>query len=283
MAISEKFVSDKPTWCPGCGNFGIRQAFTDAVSELGLEPHQLTIVSGIGQASKFPHYVRCNAFNGLHGRPSPVATGMKLANPDLHVFVNAGDGDCYGEGGNHFIHAIRRNIDVKLLVHNNQLYALTKGQASPTSDEGMVTKNQPFGVMVEAFNPLAVAIALDCSLVARSYSGDHDHLVQMIKLAFEHKGFSVLDILQPCVTFNHLNTFKWYRERVYPLEEGYDPRDRAAAFQRSLEWGERIPIGVLYRNDRPTLEERQPALKEGRLAQDDSFRQLLPGTLDGFR
>jgi 2-oxoglutarate ferredoxin oxidoreductase subunit beta len=186
---------------------------------------------------------------------------VRLANHDMLVLAAAGDGDCYGEGGNHLIHAIRRNISVKLFVHDNQIYGLTKGQASPTSMEGMVTKNQPFGVLSEQLNPMVMAIALDCSFVARGYAGDQEHLKGLIKEAVNHKGFSLVDILQPCVTFNKVNTYAWYGQRVYYIEPDYNPEDRIQAFQKALEWGERIPIGVIYRNHRPTFEERIPVIK----------------------
>jgi 2-oxoglutarate ferredoxin oxidoreductase subunit beta len=266
MPTLDDYKGQIPAWCPGCGNFGILKAFKEAFVELGIEPHEFTIVSGIGQSSKFPHYVRCNTFNGLHGRTLPVATGVRLANHEMLVLAVAGDGDCYGEGGNHLIHAIRRNISVKLFVHDNQIYGLTKGQASPTSMEGMVTKNQPFGVLSEQLNPMVMAIALDCSFVARGYAGDQEHLKGLIKEAVNHKGFSLVDILQPCVTFNKVNTYAWYGQRVYHIEPDYNPEDRVQAFQKALEWGERIPIGVIYRNHRPTFEERVPVIKEAPLA-----------------
>ena len=262
MPALENYKVRTPAWCPGCGNFGILNAFKSAIVELGIEPHQFTIVSGIGQAGKFPHYLKCNTFNGLHGRTLPVATGIRLANHEMPVIAVAGDGDCYGEGGNHLLHAIRRNINVKLLVHNNQIYALTKGQASPTTMEGMTTKNQPFGVFSEQLNPMALAVALDCSFVARGFAGDPAQLKNLIKEAVNHNGFSLLDILQPCVTFNKINTYQWYRERVYQIEAEYNPEDRIEAFRRSLEWGERIPTGIIYRNSRPPLEGRIPAIKD---------------------
>ncbi|MCX7794451.1 MAG: 2-oxoacid:ferredoxin oxidoreductase subunit beta [Thermodesulfovibrionales bacterium] len=254
-----------PAWCPGCGNFGILEAFKRAMLELELKPHEFIIVSGIGQAGKFPHYLRCNTFNGLHGRTLPVATGIRLANHSMPVFAVAGDGDCYGEGGNHLIHAIRRNVNIKLLVHDNQVYGLTKGQASPTSLEGMVTKVQTYGVISEPLNPVSLAISLDCSFVARAFAGDVEHLKEVIKEAVRHKGFSLIDILQPCVTFNKINTYEWYRQRIYKLPVDYNPYDRYLAFQKSLEWGERIPIGIIYKNNRPLFEERNPVLKEGPL------------------
>ena len=256
MSTLEDFKGRTPAWCPGCGNFSILKTFKEAVVELGMEPHQFTIVSGIGQAAKFPHYLKCNTFNGLHGRSLPVATGLKLANHEMTVVAVAGDGDCYGEGGNHLLHAIRRNIGIKLFVHDNQIYGLTKGQASPTSMEGIRTKTQPLGVFSEQFNPMAFAIALDCSFVARGYAGDAEHLKVLIKKAMGHKGFSLVDILQPCVTFNKVNTYEWYGQRVYHLDPDYDPEDRTEAFRRSLEWGDRIPLGILFINNRPVYEER---------------------------
>lgn len=262
MPVFEDYKGQTAAWCPGCGNFGILNAFKEAMVELNIEPHQFTIVSGIGQAGKFPHYTKCNTFNGLHGRTLPVATGIRLANHEMPVIAVAGDGDCYGEGGNHLIHAIRRNINVKLFVHNNQIYGLTKGQASPTSMEGMKTKNQPFGVLSEQLNPMALAVALDCSFTARGFAGDPVHLKKLIKDAVNHKGFSLVDILQPCVTFNKINTYQWYKERVYHIEPEYNPEDRVKAFKRSLEWGERIPLGIIYRNNRPILEDRIPAIKD---------------------
>ncbi len=251
-----------PAWCPGCGNFGILRAFRQAVVDLGLEPHQFIVVSGIGQAGKFPHYTKCNTFNGLHGRTLPVATGIRLVNHKIPVIAVAGDGDCYGEGGNHLIHAIRRNIDVKIFVHDNQVYGLTKGQASPTSMEGVKTKIQPYGVLSEPVNPVALAVALDCSFVGRSFAGDPEHLTSMMKEAINHKGFALLDIFQPCVTYNKLNTYAWFKQRVYHLDNSYDPTDRIAAFAKALEFGDRIPIGVIYRNDRAPLEEKFPVLAD---------------------
>ncbi|MBM3323558.1 2-oxoacid:ferredoxin oxidoreductase subunit beta, partial [candidate division WOR-3 bacterium] len=252
---------DEVAWCPGCGNFGIREALRLALSELGLKPEQVCFVSGIGQAAKAPHYVRCNLFNGLHGRTLPVATGIKLTNPGLTVIAEGGDGDGYAEGGNHFIHALRRNLDITYLVHNNQIYGLTKGQTSPTSDAGTVTKTTPLGSPSPGFDPVALAVLMDAGLVARGFSGRQRHLADIIKAAITHRGFSLVDILQPCVSFNHVNTHKWYSHRVYELDAGagHDqsppgdfgacgdtlphrvptatPADRTTAFHRSLEWG----------------------------------------------
>jgi len=262
MPTLEDYKGRIPAWCPGCGNFSILKAFNEAMVELSIEPHEFLIVSGIGQAGKFPHYTKCNTFNGLHGRTLPVATGVKLANHKLKVFAVAGDGDCYGEGGNHLVHAIRRNLDIKLFVHDNQIYGLTKGQASPTTMKGIVTKTQPFGVFSEQFNSITLAVALNCSFVARGFAGDIDHLKTLIKEAVNHKGFSLIDILQPCVSFNKINTFDWYKQRVYKLDESYNPTDREVAFKKSLEWGDKIPLGVIYKTERPIFEEQFSVIKD---------------------
>jgi 2-oxoglutarate ferredoxin oxidoreductase subunit beta len=282
MSTLEDYKGQTPAWCSGCGNFGILKAFKDTMVELGIEPRQFTVVSGIGQAGKLPHYLKCNTFNGLHGRTLPVATGIRLSNHEMLVIAVAGDGDCYGEGGNHLIHAMRRNINVKLFVHDNQIYGLTKGQASPTSLEGMITKNQPFGVFSEQLNPIALAIAIDCSFVARGFTGDMGHLKELMKASILHKGFSLLDILQPCVTFNKINTYEWYKQRVYHVEPEYNPEDRIEAFKKALEWGERIPTGIIYKNHRPVLEERVPVIKDNPLVRQTFDQSRLETALKEF-
>ena len=265
MVTIADYAGSKPAWCPGCGNFGILTALKQALVALGIEPYRVLMVSGIGQAGKLPHYTRCHVLNELHGRTLPAAVGAKIANPELLVIAIGGDGDGYGEGGNHFINAVRRNHDITYLVHNNQVYGLTKGQASPTSDFGFVTKTTPQGAEIP-LNPIALAIASDASFVGRSFAGDIEHLSGLIRLGIEHKGFALIDVLQPCVVFNHKNTYAWYRERVYNLEEnGYDPGNKMAAFEKAQEWGDRIPIGVIYRKERATFEERLPALTRGPL------------------
>lgn len=279
MPTFEGYEGQVPAWCPGCGNFQILSSLKQALVELDIEPWEVLLVSGIGQSGKLPHYMKCHTFNGLHGRTLPVATAAKLANDALHVIAIAGDGDCYGEGGNHFIHAIRRNPNVTLLVHDNQIYGLTKGQASPTSEQGTRSKVQPFGSLSEPMNPLALAVSLDCSFVARGFSGDPGYLKELMKAAITHRGFALLDILQPCVTFNKVNTFKWYRDRVYKLEEGYDPSDRLKAFERALEWGEKIPNGIFFKSSRKTLEELIPVIREKPLVRqkfspEDAKREL---------
>ena len=268
MVTKSDYVGLEPAWCPGCGNFGILKALNTALIEMEIEPHQVLLVSGIGQAGKLPHYTRGNVFNSLHGRPVPPAIGAKIANPELTVIAVSGDGDAYGEGGNHFLHAARRNHDITYLVHNNQVYGLTKGQASPTSDIGFITKTTPDGA-ANPVNPIALAIVSGASFVGRSFAGDAYHLANLIKKGITHRGFALIDILQPCVSFNHKNTYQWYKERVYKLEdEKHDPGDRRAALEKALEWGDKIPIGVIYEEDLPVYEDQLPALADGPLVKN---------------
>jgi 2-oxoglutarate ferredoxin oxidoreductase subunit beta len=262
MITDTDYISEVANqWCPGCGNFAILRAVKNALIELQISPSGLLIVSGIGQAGKFPHFMKCNFLNELHGRAIPAATAAKLVNPNLTVIAVGGDGDGYGEGGNHFMHAVVRNTQMVYLVHDNKVYGLTKGQASPTSDAGFVTKVTPDG-SGQPLNPLALAIAADCSFVARAFAGDIPHLTGILTRAIRNPGFALIDILQPCVSFNHINTYEFYQKRVYHLEEsGYQPQDRVAAFQKSLEWGDRIPIGVLYQTTRPLPQDHLPAFR----------------------
>ena len=231
-----------------------------------------------------PHYMQgVNILNELHGRPLPAAIGAKIANPDLIVIAESGDGDAYGEGGNHWIHAMRRNHDITYLVHDNQIYGLTKGQASPRSDEGFVTRSTPYGAP-EPINPIAVALACRASFVARSFAGDAEHLAEMIQLGIQHRGFSLIDILQPCVTFNHENTFSWYSKRVYKLtdEKDYNPEDKVAAFIKAQEWSEKIPIGVIYKELRPVFEDRLTALAKGPMYKQKLDPLSIAGLLNEF-
>jgi 2-oxoglutarate ferredoxin oxidoreductase subunit beta len=257
-----------PTWCPGCGNFGIWNALKKALAESGLAPHQVMLVSGIGCGSKLPDYTTANGFLTLHGRTLAVATGARLANHGLKVICTHGDGDGYGEGGNHFVSAVRRNIGIVDIVQNNRVYGLTKGQYSPTSPQGFVTRTSPQGAIEQMFKPLAVALAAGGTFVARGWSGDIDHMAWLIREALQHRGYALVDMLQPCVSFNRMYSYDWLRPRVYKVqdESGYDPGDKMAAFVKAQEWGERIPIGILYRTeDVPAYEEKVPALEAGAL------------------
>ncbi len=282
MVTIQDYGDYETAWCPGCGNFAFLKAVKQALVAAGLAPHQVLLVSGIGQAAKAPHYLNANVFNGLHGRSLPVATGAKLANPHLHVIVESGDGCNYGEGGNHFLAALRRNVDLTLLVHNNQVYGLTKGQASPTSELGFHTKAQPSGVLSEPFNPLAVAIALKCGFVARGFSGMADQLADLIRQGIEHRGLALIDILQPCVSFNKVNTFAWYRQRCYELGEDYDPTDWQAALAKAFEWGDKIPVGVIHRADRAAFDERLADSQRQGLVGRPNQTEAIRAMMDGF-
>ncbi len=282
MVTMDDYGQYDTAWCPGCGNHAILEAVKRALVSSQLKPSKILFVSGIGQAAKAPHYLNANLFNGLHGRSLPVATGAKLANPDLVVVVESGDGCNYGEGGNHLLAAIRRNIDLTLLVHNNQIYGLTKGQASPTSGEGFVTKAQPDGMMLSPFNPVAVATAMKASFVARGFSGNTDQLSDLISQAINHRGFALVDILQPCVSFNKVNTYAWYKERCKPLPQEYDPTSHETALKVAFEWEDHIPIGLIYKNDRPSYEERIPALRGGPLIQRTVDRKRLHNIMEGY-
>jgi 2-oxoglutarate ferredoxin oxidoreductase subunit beta len=280
MVTIEDYGQYETAWCPGCGNFSILEAVKKALVASQREPHQVLFVSGIGQAAKAPHYLNANVFNGLHGRSLPVATGAKLANPDLTVIVESGDGCNYGEGGNHFLAAIRRNVDVTLLVHNNQIYGLTKGQVSPTTTEEMITKAQPEGLTSAPFNPIAVAVTMQAGFVARAFSGMVDHLSVLIQKGMAHQGFAVIDILQPCVSFNKVNTFSWYKNRCYTLPEEYDPTNWETAMKTAMEWGAKIPLGIIYRNNRPPFGQR---LHRGRLVEKGTDRAVIERIMNAFQ
>lgn len=239
-------------WCPGCGNFSILKALKETLTELEIAPEEVVMVSGIGQAGKLPHYIKSNVFNGLHGRSLPVSAAIRAVNPEILVFNISGDGCTYGEGGNHFIHNIRRNPNIVNIVHNNMVYGLTKGQASPTSQLDFNTPLQVDGVFEEPFNPLATAISLNASFVARAFSGDVDKTKEILKKAINHDGYALVDIFQPCVTFNKLNTFQWFKNNTYYLEESHDPYDRELAFKRAIET-EKYPLGVFYINDKKKM------------------------------
>ncbi|MEA1992450.1 MAG: 2-oxoacid:ferredoxin oxidoreductase subunit beta [Thermodesulfobacteriota bacterium] len=282
MVTIDDYGEYKTAWCPSCGNFSILKAVKQALVASQLEPHEVLFVSGIGQAAKAPHYLNANVFNGLHGRSLPVATGAKLANPELTVIVESGDGCNYGEGGNHFLAAMRRNIDVTLLVHNNQVYGLTKGQASPTTSEGFVTKAQPEGVASAPINPIAVAVAMEAGFVARGFSGMIDHLSELIQEAIAHPGFALIDVLQPCVSFNRVNTYAWYRDRCYPLSPAYDPTDWKGAVKVAREWGDKIPVGIIYRNNRLPFRKHFPVLSQGPLVGRGVDRVMLKRIMEGY-
>jgi 2-oxoglutarate ferredoxin oxidoreductase subunit beta len=242
-------------WCPGCGNYQILDVMKKALSDLKIPQNSIVFVSGIGQAAKIPHYLKVNFFNGLHGRALPPATAIKAVNPNLTVIAESGDGDMYGEGGNHFIHCIRRNPNITNIVHNNMVYGLTKGQASPTSQMGFRTPIQVNGVILDPFNPLAIAVALNASFVARTFTSNKDHMEEIIKEAIRHKGYALVDIFQPCVSFNKKNTHQWFKDNTYYLDSSYDPCNQTIAFEKSIETNP-FPLGILYKAKKPIFEDQ---------------------------
>jgi 2-oxoglutarate ferredoxin oxidoreductase subunit beta len=266
-----------PDWCPGCGDFGVLSAIQKALVELQIPNHHVVAISGIGCSSNLPGFINTYGMHTLHGRALAVAAGVKLANHELTVLVTGGDGDGFGIGGNHFVHSMRRNVDLLYIVMDNQIYGLTTGQTSPTSRIGMKTKSMPFGNIEAPVNPISLALAAGATFVARGYSGDQKHLTEMIKRGIEHKGFSFLDVFSPCVTYNHDNTYQWFRPRVKKLEDDttYDPSVWTAAMERSLLWGEEIPIGRFFeRTDVPSLHEAEPVLNQGPLVYQEA--RVLP-------
>lgn len=246
-----------PHWCPGCGNYGLLNSMKQAMSQAGIEPHRTVVVSGIGCSGKDPHFLKTYGFEGLHGRVLPVATAVKLANHSLTVIGCSGDGDAYGIGAAHFVHACRRNIGITYFIHNNQIYGLTTGQTSPTSDKGFASKSTPHGVIEEPFNPLAIALASGATFVARTFVGEFDHIKQVMAQALKHKGFALVDIFQPCVTFNPKNTYEWFQKKVYKINDdpSYNTADKGAAFHLVTARQEKLPIGVFYQESRPTYED----------------------------
>ena len=258
----------EPDWCPGCGDYGVLAAVQKALVELQIPQHEVATISGIGCSSNFPGFIETYGMHTLHGRSLPVATGVKMTNHALTVLVTGGDGDGFGIGCGHFVHAMRRNVDLTYLVMDNQIYGLTTGQTSPTSRVAMKTKTTPFGNVERPVNPIALALAAGATYVARGFSADQKHLTELVKNAIAHKGFSFIDIFSPCITYNHDNTIPWFRPRVKKLEDNpnYDSTNFDAAMDQSQLWGDEIPIGKFFeRTDVPTLPSLEPVLTPGPL------------------
>ena len=254
-----------PDWCPGCGDFSVLAAIEKTLTEMGLQPHQVVTISGIGCSSNLPGFINTYGMHTLHGRALAVATGVKMSNHELTVLVTGGDGDGFGIGGNHFLHTMRRNVDLTYIVMDNQIYGLTTGQTSPTSVLGMQTKSTPEGKLENPINPIPLAMAGGATFVARGYSGKQSHLVEVLQQAIEHRGVSFVDVFSPCVTYNLDNTYKWFRPRIKFLEdEGHDSTDFHAAIDRGYQWGDEIPVGVFWRrDDLSSLNDLEPVLSEG--------------------
>jgi len=258
-------VNLNPTWCPGCGDYGLLRGLQLALAKLDLDPSQVVIVSGIGCSSNLPHFVKAYGYHSLHGRALPTAQGIKMANPNLIVIAAGGDGDGYGIGVGHLVHACRRNLDITYVVMDNQIYGLTTGQTSPTSDFGSKTKSTPDGNYEYSLNPIFLAISAGATFVARTFSGEPEHMSEIIAKAIQHKGFALVDDISPCVTYNKKNTYQWFKERVYKLEDiGHDPFDINQAIQRATEWEDKIPIGIFYINpDKASHDQIDPVIREG--------------------
>jgi 2-oxoglutarate ferredoxin oxidoreductase subunit beta len=272
-----------PNWCPGCGNLAIWGAFKNAAVSEGWDNSNTVLVAGIGCHGHIVNFIRLTSFEGLHGRAIPVASGIKLANHKLNVFVFTGDGDCLAEGGNHFMHVCRRNINLTVLLHDNAIYGLTTGQTSPTSPHGYKSKSTPEGNIDNPINPLALAISAGATFVARGYAGDIAGLAKLIISANRHQGFAVLDILQPCVTFNKEYSHTFYRDNVYQLDAGHDVKNKEAAFAKALEWGEKkIPLGIFYQVEQPTYESQIPQIAEKPLIDNSPERKDLKELFEKF-
>ena len=281
MLVSKSDI--KPTWCPGCGDFGVIAALEMALKRLKIPPHETVIVSGIGCSSNLPHFLNTYGFHGIHGRAIPVAEGIRWANQGLHVIVTGGDGDGFGIGAGHFVHAMRRNVKLTYVTMDNEIYGLTTGQASPTSTMGAKTKSTPAGVIEHPINPIALAIASGATYVARGFSGEVKQMADLIAGALQHNGFAFVDAFSPCVTYNKLNTFDWFRQRVYKLESTHhDPSDITQAFARAQEWGDKLPIGLFYKTDRPTYEDLDEVLQAGPAVKQSAGLVGKESVLDEF-
>jgi len=299
LTISDYTTPMSPTWCPGCGNFGILTALKQALVKLQIQPHQMLAVFGIGCNSNMCNWLNVYGIHTLHGRALPVAAGAKLVNPKLTVIAIGGDGDGYGIGLSHFIHSCRRNLDITYIVHNNQIYGLTAGQASPTSDHGAKTKSTPCGVIERPINPIALALSSEATYIARGIASDVNQLKELIAGGIKHRGFALIDVLQPCVTWNKQNTYEWVKERTYYLNvkcqssnvksmsklkcQMHNPADKQLAFQRAQEWGEKIPIGLFYQEERKTYSDEFNHLKHDEAVVEHDISQIdVSGTLAEF-
>lgn len=272
MTTIQDFSGYNPTWCPGCGDWGIGIAIKQALVQLGLDPSSVAAVFGIGCSGNMNDFLNAYAIHSLHGRALPNAIGIKIANHKLPVIAIVGDGDCFGEGGNHLIHACRGNHDITVIVHDNGVYGLTTGQVAPTAQKGFKSKSTPSGILETPINPLALTITSGATFVAQSFAGDAVHSIAMIRAAISHKGFSIVNILQPCVTFNKINTYQYYLQRVYKLDDSYKKDDLKIAVQKSLEMNEeKFPLGIIYQTSRPTYTDQLPQLSENVLVAKERF------------
>lgn len=250
MATFKEFRNNvKPNWCPGCGDFSIQAAIQRAAANVGLEPEQLAVISGIGCSGRISGYINAYGFHGIHGRVLPIAQGVKLANRELTVIASGGDGDGFAIGMGHTVHAIRRNLNVTYIVMDNQIYGLTKGQTSPRSAEGFKTKSTPEGSIESTLSPLEIALSAGATFVAQSFSSDLKQLTRLIEEGINHEGFSLINVFSPCVTFNKINTYDWFKENIVNLEQfpDYDPSNRVQAMNKIMETNGML-TGLIYQN-----------------------------------
>lgn len=261
MNVDDYNTNRFPTWCPGCGNFGIWAALKQAFVKMNWRGDNLVLVYGIGCSGNMADFIKSYGFHSLHGRAIPNAIGIKTANHKLPVICIVGDGDCYGEGGNHLIHAARGNHDITVIVHDNRVYGLTTGQVSPTAQKGFKSKSTPTGIIEERMNPLSIAITGGATFIAQGFAGDIPHLTEIILAGFSHRGFGLINILQPCVTFNKINTYMYFRDHTYKLDQNHNPKDKLEALQRVLD-EEKLPLGIIYQEKKPTYQENLPQLRE---------------------
>lgn len=285
--VTELNSPNTAQWCPGCGNFGIVLAIKKAIVKQGIDPKDVLVVSGIGCSGKTPHYLKTYGIETIHGRALPVATGAKLANKDLHVIVVGGDGDGYGIGMGHLMHAFRRNINLTYVVHNNEVYGLTKGQTSPTAPKGTKSVSTPNGAIETPVNPIIIALAGGATYIAKGFAGDIEGLSDLIANGMKHKGFSIIDTAQPCVSYNPRMSFMWYKERIYKLEEeeGYDPKNKHWSYNKALQDQEdKIAVGVYYHSDidRETYIDDLPEDKELPLVKQDISNVYIENLLENY-
>lgn len=261
MSTIQDFSGHSPTWCPGCGDWGIGMAVKSALVQMGHSPSSLIAVFGIGCSGNMNDFLNAYGLHSLHGRSIPNAIGAKIANHTMPVVCIVGDGDCYGEGGNHFLHTCRGNHDITVIVHDNGVYGLTTGQVAPTAQKGMKSKSTPAGIIETPVNPLALALTQGATFVAQAFAGDLNHMIEMIKKGIAHKGFSLVNILQPCVTFNKINTYQYFLQKAYKLPQEYDATNIGGAIAKAMETNdEQFPLGILYQVEKPAFHEQIPQL-----------------------
>lgn len=284
MPYNEDFSGHTPTWCPGCGDWAIGMGIKKALSAKGYSPSDIMVVFDIGCSGNMNDFLNAYAVHGLHGRSVPVAVGMKIANHTMPVFVIGGDGGLYGEGGNHFLHACRGNHDITMIVHDNNVYGLTTGQVAPTAETGYKSKSTPEGIIEQPVNPLTLAISQGATFVAQAFAGNLDHLQGILEKAIEHKGFSLVNILQPCVTFNKIDTYQYYFEKAYMLDESHEQTDIDEALKKASEiLFEKFPLGIIYKADRQVFHEKIPQFPtESSLVNAESISQSAISILDSF-